>query len=332
MALPACRTWTTLAAAAGILVAAPPAASGDGLPVSGLNARPVSSPGAEGREYLTRRAKPDTVLLEREGSSGRVLRRLRLPGNLAVPAVAYDRSPSGLSADGRTLVLIEPRRGFPRADSTFAVIDATRMKRRGTVRLEGDFSFDALSPDGRTMYLIEYLSRRDVTRYAVRAYELQARRLIPGAIVDPREPDERMSGLPMNRATSAGGRWEYTLYHGREHPFIHALDTERRQAFCIDLDALAGRRNGMWGVKLEFDGPGTLGVVAGARRLAEVDTRTLRVRTPPGASTAKARPRREGGDGPGLLVLAGPTALLITGSALALARRRRCPATRTATP
>ena len=51
-----------------------------------------------------------------------------------------------------------------------------------------------------------------------------------------------MNGLPMNRATSAGGRWEYTLYDAPEHPFIHALDTEGRKAFCIDLDALAGRR------------------------------------------------------------------------------------------
>ena len=87
----------------------------------------------------------------------------------------------------------------------------------------------------------------------------------------------------------------------------------------------------MWGVKLEFDGSGTLGVVDEGERLASVDTRTLRVTTPkPSASTAAARPRHTGGDGPG--GVAAPTALLVAGSTLVLARRRRRSAIRTAAP
>ena len=327
------RSFTTTAALIAAAAATAPSANADGVPVSGVDARPVSTPGAEGREYLTRRARPGTVLVEREAAGGRVLRRLRLPGNLSIPVVAYDRTSGGLSADGRTLVLIKSPRSFPQPETTLAVIDPGRMEGRGTIRLEGHFSFDALSPDGRTMYLIEYLSEHDVRRYAVRAYDLRARRLIPGPIVDPREPGERMNGLPMNRATGAGGRWEYTLYDAPEHPFIHALDTEGRKAFCIDLDALAGRRNGMWGVKLEFDGPGTLRVVDDGKRLAGVDTRTLRVTTPtPPAPTAAARPRRGGGDGPGWIWVAAPTALLVAGSTVVLARRRQRSAIRTAAP
>jgi len=72
----------------------------------------------------------------------------------------------------------------------------------------------ALSPDGATLYLIQYTSRRDPTRYEVRAYDLPRDRLRPGAIVDPREPDERMRGFPITRSTSRDGRWAYTLYDG----------------------------------------------------------------------------------------------------------------------
>ena len=50
-----------------------------------------------------------------------------------------------------------------------------------------------MRPDGDRLYLIESTSRRDLTRYAVRAYDVGERRLLPHAIVDPEEKDE-MSG------------------------------------------------------------------------------------------------------------------------------------------
>ena len=54
-----------------------------------------------------------------------------------------------------------------------------------------------------------------------------------------------MAGFPQTRATSPDGRWAYTLYEPaeRDHPaFIHALDTKRGTAVCIDLDPLADQR------------------------------------------------------------------------------------------
>ena len=96
-----------------------------------------------------------------------------MPGRFSVPAVAHDGSAGGLSADGRTLVLIRPRRSFPRAATTFAVLDAERLRGRRLVRLRGDYSFDAISPDGRLMYLAEYVSRRNPNRYQLRAYDLR---------------------------------------------------------------------------------------------------------------------------------------------------------------
>ena len=55
-----------------------------------------------------------------------------------------------------------------------------------------------------------------------------------------------MRGEPGTRATSADGRWAYTLYARQKHaPFVHALDTARRQAYCIDLPLDVGRAEQM---------------------------------------------------------------------------------------
>ena len=198
-------------------------APGIGLDVSSL---PLAAPGGD-VAYVTRDGKRTTRLLETPPDGGAALRALRIPGSFALPAVAYDGLPAGLSADGRTLMLVNPRRRFPRANTTLAIVDPRGMRLRGQIRLRGDFSFDAISPDGRLLYLIQYLSKRDITDYAVRAYDVRARRLLRQPVVDPREPEEDMSGEPLSRVMDATGRWAYTLYASEEHPFVHALDTER---------------------------------------------------------------------------------------------------------
>ena len=45
-------------------------------------------------------------------------------------------------------MLIQPA-GFPRQTTEFAVFDTERLRPRERLTLDGDFSFDALSPDGR---------------------------------------------------------------------------------------------------------------------------------------------------------------------------------------
>ena len=91
------------------------------------------------------------------------------------------------------------------------------------------------------MYLIQYLSPRDPTSYRVRSYDLRRERLDPNPIIDPSEANDEMAGLPMTRATSPEGRSEYTLYDGAGgEAFIHALDTQRGTAACIDLPQVEG--------------------------------------------------------------------------------------------
>jgi hypothetical protein len=325
------RILLALAFTHAVAAAAPSEAAADGLPASGVDASPVSAPGGS-VEYLTRRAargqgaRRATLVVARERGGERVLRRLRLPGTLTVPAVAYDGSASGLSADGRTLVLINPRRTFPRAVTTFAVLDAKRLRPRRVLRLDGDFSFDAISPHGGLIYLIQYVSRRNPNRYAVRAYDLSAGRLLSEPVVDPREGSEPMNGFPVTRAGSPDGRWAYTLYDGADHPFIHALDTERRQAVCIDLHSLASRRRGLWGLRLEVGpaGGSPLTVEAGNRVLASVDTRTFRVTERRGAARRSPETEDESAAVPWLLVGAGAgAAVLLLAAVAALGGGRR---------
>lgn len=211
----------------------------DGVTTATVGVRYVTSP--DGRV---------TLVAQTTRNGGQIAGLARLRGNFTIPAVAYDSSASGLSADGRTLVLIEPRQSFPRASTTFAVLDAPRLRVMRIFTLRGDFSFDALSPGGSTMFLVQYLSPSDPDRYAVRAYDLASRHLLSRPVVDPRERGAEMRGKPLTRTTSADGRWAYTLYDGGGGtPFVHALDTTTRTAHCIDLPQLSGNPS-LWQLKL----------------------------------------------------------------------------------
>ena len=299
-------------AAMALLALVPASAMADGLPAVGIDARPLSAPGGD-VEYLTKAGKRSTRLIERSRTGG-AQRERRIPGAFSIPAVAYDSSPSGISANGRRLILISPRTRYPRKRTTFAVVDPQRLSVRRLIHLRGDFSFDAISPDGSLMYLIKY-DPRNLTRYEVRAYNMHVQNLVADPVVDPNEP-EPMTGVPVTRTSSTDGRWAYTLYDSQEHPFVHALDTERRTAVCIDLDDLPRA----WGSSLELHGP-RLDVVGPAGRIrATINTRTHRlVRDHP-------TPVAEDDAGTSWLLIAGPTAaLLLLGAGL---RRRGLKAAR----
>jgi DNA-binding beta-propeller fold protein YncE len=178
-------------------------------------------------------------------------------------------------------VLIRNRTQFPQPRTYLAVVDALRLRIERPLTLRGDFSFDAISPDGSTIYLINYLSSRDPTKYAVRAFDVARGELLPGAIRDPHEPGEQMQGLPITRSTSPDGRWAYTLYAGSDHPFVHALDTAGRTARCIDVNVLAARQD-LFSLRMKTaPGGGRLTIASKeGEPLALLDTRTFRVSAP----------------------------------------------------
>lgn len=210
---------------------------------------------------------------------GRVLRWATIHGAFGVPAVAFDGSNGGLSHDGKTLVLSSfPTRPGSGSWTRFALLRARNLRLMSTIALKGSFSFDALSPDASTLYLIQYTSSQDYTQYRVRAYDLVKRELVPDAIVDRREPDEQMHGGPVTRLTTSDGRWAYTLY-GRQTdaPFIHALDTVERAAYCIDLPLGYGLQRQM-GMRLRLHGAGRIDVRSRYRTVAVVDLQKLEAR------------------------------------------------------
>jgi hypothetical protein len=254
--------------AAFVLIAAP--ARGAGQPAAGVDAGPagVTARGVVDR-YVTLSVPRGTLVLQVERRGGAIIGSRLLHDELVVPTVAYDGSSTGLSADGRTLVLAGSHR--------FAVLDTETLRVHQTVTLRGRFTLDAIAPDGRRLYLIQTRG----ARYAVRVYDLDARRLLRAPIVDPAEADEPMNGVPISRVMSRDGRWAYTLYDsGTEAPFIHALDTARGRAKCVDLDALAGRDD-LIDMRLRIGGDGAIVVRDAADgTLLTVDPRTFAVHPP----------------------------------------------------
>jgi hypothetical protein len=307
------------------VLAAPASASADGLPVPiDTSNAGVSAPQGGPRYFaipvdrgaLVLRMSPDGTTVERQ----RFLRsRSRRVSPLAVPGVALDGSVSGLSADGRTLVLIEPRQRFPRSATRLAVLDALRLEVIDRIELEGDFSFDAISPDGSTIYLIHYIDRRDPTRYEVRAYALAERALRADPIVESKTADVAMRGLPRSRVTSPDGRWEYTLYDGNgKTPFVHALNVAEGETVCVEVGGFLKRG---WNGSLAIDPAGTTVTVSGkVGPVAALDTESFELtdrRVSPSAGVADD----DGSGFPARLVLAAVGILLVLGAGIAARRR-----------
>ena len=201
------------------------------------------------------------------------------------------------------------RASFPRSATTFAVIDTQpRLRLRRIVRLPGDFSYDALSPDGHSLFLINYLSRADPTKYRVRVYDLAPRRLDPQPIVDPREPPDAMSGLPSRapRAPTGAGRTRSTTAPASTvHPRARHVGRRRSASTC------GARVRGATPASCGCGSPATGGWTSpqGRRRVATVERRTFHVRAL-AASAAKAG--SGGGATQGLAaVLAGVAAALL---------------------
>jgi hypothetical protein len=231
------RLLLCLVVAVGALVAASPALADGPLFVTQGGTGVATRDGAF--HYV---AVPDgttgTLLEKIEVAHGEVYSWLRLDGSWGNPSLGTgELTGEGLSHDGRTLVLASTSGPFA-SPSRFLVVDTRRMRAVRTITLHGGFSFDALSPDGSRMYLIQYkyLSSGDLSDYIVRGYDLRTNRLMPGRIADRSEHEDSMSGSAMTRTTSADGRWVYTLYQKPNgEPFVHALDTVRAAAYCIDL-------------------------------------------------------------------------------------------------
>jgi hypothetical protein len=301
--------------ALGALALAPTALAGGPSPGVSQSSEGVRLPEGD-ISYVARAEGAGTALLAVREGDGNVLVQRNLSATWGIPLVTFDGTTGGLSYDGGTLVLGDASayngQGPLRPVSRFLVLDAETLATRLRVNLRGDFGYDALSPDGQTLYLVQHLSQADLSRYVVRAYDLAQGRLLPGRIADRTQRGWVMHGMPLARATSPDGRMAYTLYRNDGgFPFIHALDTVRGTAHCIGVpwranqDGLSKLRLTLVGNELRLGWPG-------GRTFVSVDTHTYRLSHP---ATAGA-----GGDFPWWAVAIG--GVCAVGAVLAAQRRR----------
>jgi len=263
------------------LVVTADAALGDGSPYApGLvqGADGVVSPDRSMR-YVALGTPRSTVVAAIRVRTGRVARSNVLRGFYGVPIVAWDNSTGGVSGDGRTLVLgsYGPPPGSPGV-TRFVVLGTKTLRKVRTLALPGSWAYDAISPDGSKLFLIEYLAAGQSPHYRVRSLDVETGRVDLGPVVDRREDEVLMRGEPVTRVSSPDGRWACTLYaRPRQEPFVHALDTAKRRAYCIDLPLRLGQLEQMQ-LRLRFADSGRQLVVrrAGTRE-AVVDTRSLEV-------------------------------------------------------
>jgi hypothetical protein len=239
-----------------VLAVAPAARAGG--PSTGVVQDGTGILSADGGSYYFAVGVGGSTVIESVQIASGQLQKSVVPGSWGITTVTLNGEAGGISADGKTLVLASMGIGSP---TRFLIVNARTLKPMKQVVLKGSFAFDALSPDGSNLYLIQHTSVKDRTHYVVRSYDLTTNHLLEYQIADKTQQNWVMQGYAMTRTTSPGGRWVYTLYQNPGgYPFIHALDTEQGIAHCIGLP-WTGNQDKLWNIALALrDGGTTLAV------------------------------------------------------------------------
>ncbi|GAC1698322.1 MAG: hypothetical protein NVS9B6_08280 [Candidatus Limnocylindrales bacterium] len=218
-----------------------------------------------------------TTLRELDPSTGTQLRALEIEGRWAMPS-SYGAAPSGFSTDGSWLVLAAPQtKTGTVTTSAFAVVDTVLARVARRVVANGDHSFDAISADGRSLYVVEHLG--SPTQYRVRVAGGGGVALSIAPIVDLKVAAPQMNGIYHSSVARPGGLWNYGLYFSpTKGAFIHALNTAQLYAQCI-LDVPDGGPavRAAWSMLLSPVGSHLYLVNGPAGMIADVGPETLRL-------------------------------------------------------
>jgi hypothetical protein len=217
------------------------------------------------------RTRPALTIVERiDISDGRIDRWWYLRGSYVIPAIAFDGSPGGLSANGKTLVLVRFTRTYPPRRTQVAILDTEVYLRhpRGPgqprpqhavrrLNLPGYFAFQAISPNGSKLYLRHYRTHGpgsddfDVRVLGARDGRLERQPAAPNKDARP------LSGLPISATRSPDGRWAFALYDGdKRTPFLFALDTVTGRLIRVDLPGLEHLVGDPYWLQLRLDEAG----------------------------------------------------------------------------
>lgn len=137
----------------------------------------------------------------------------------------------------------------------FAVAPNGLVPPARTAMLKGSFTFDALSDDGNSLFLIEHLA--GANDYRVRRYDLTKGQLDPTILVEKGSLQSAlMNGVRYASVPVAEYRTVYSLYYGATGAFVHALPLDGGPIVCIDIPgprAIDPQRQAQWTLAL---GPG----------------------------------------------------------------------------
>jgi hypothetical protein len=228
----------SLAVAAALFALSASAALADGGPGPGVltgGGGVVSANGAVRWVAVLDNDNRETTVEAVQTAGGKVLQAASLAGSWGIPLVAYDGTAGGLSRNNQTLVLAQANLVQQTSFTRFQIVDP-KVLGSIEISLRGSFSYDALSPNGNLLYLIQHVSQKNANAYRVRAYDVANQQLLPGAIADRTQRGWTMQGMPVARTESPNGRFVYTLYQNPGgYPFVHELDTVRATAHCIGV-------------------------------------------------------------------------------------------------
>jgi len=222
--------------------------SGTGTVVREL---PIGTPASDwSRYYIVTQLSGGAQLKAIDPASGRTIAQATIPASYSLPDIASQGPTAGISPNGQWLALTQKG-----TSTNFLVGSSSLTDSFKTIHVNGDFVFDALSNDGKSLYLIQKMT--DPNHYQVRLYDVAAGALMPQPVVDKREPNEPMNGIRGDSAADSTGNYVYTVYIRDGGPFIHALPLDEPIAWCVDLPSTASNdmeRQFHWALALSRDG------------------------------------------------------------------------------
>jgi hypothetical protein len=235
-----------------------------------------------------------TVLQTHEGTTGRILSTVTIPGELEARIV---------SESGRAVAMMEPLPEgwdpavpFPQARTRIVVADPTGERETISLNLRGNFEPEAFSTNDDQLFLIQHLPAETPSAYRVTVLDLVREKLLP--VFGPfKGPAERMPGTRLSQLLSPDADQLYTLYtssrpgyapHGAPVAndaavsFVHVLSLQDGWAHCVGLPrSMWDRPSSEQAMATTPDGTYLFVIDAGQGIVAALHTESLKVRTTP---------------------------------------------------
>jgi hypothetical protein len=239
---------------------------------------PLGTPAPDWSRYYTVTAVTGSGRLTAlDPGSGRTIAQTTIPTGFALPSLGYQGPTAGLSPNGQWLALTDNGRATTgKLVTTFLVGASSLSSSFKTVRVEGDFAFDALSDTGQSLYLIQRMG--DPNHYQVRLLDVPSGTLQEKPVVDKREPGEPMNGIRGDSVADSRGQYVFTVYAREAGPFIHALPLDQPFAWCIDLPAKSAsdmEEQFHWSLAFNRDRSILYAVNGSSGRIAEIAVSSL---------------------------------------------------------